>query len=71
MHSLTVFKNNSSLCAACITHQSYVFAFALDRLKDLTALPPGSILGPPSPLWLARVTGLFKTLPLTYRIVSE
>ena len=43
----------------------------LNRLAVIADLPPGSILSPPSPLWLARVTGLFKVLPPTCRIVPE
>ena len=44
---------------------------ALNRLTVIADLPPGSILSPPSLLWLARVTGLFKVLPPTCRIVPE
>ena len=69
-HSLTVIKIKVRLCLnACPTEPCH--RIALNRLTAISGLPPGSILSPPSPLWLARVTGLFKVLPPTCRIVPE
>lgn len=69
-HSHTVIKIKVRLCFdVCPTEPCH--RIALNRLTAISDLPPGSILSPPSPLWLARVTGLFKVLPPTCRIVPE
>ena len=70
-------QDQSSLMLECMpcgamssrrTEQTYTARGACARLSPL---PPGSILSPPSLLWFARVTGFFKVLPPTCRIVPE